>query len=256
MPIRRVLTILLLLLGGLLLGNLAGCGGDKDQTTTGVEPPATVSSSAAGATNGEAPADNSTGSTGGADGDNGGDQPGQEEGAGGDPEDEGRGPEKPAPRSDKPWTKLANAPVGADQTYTEQVGAKFCVGINLLTTPRDGVTVKIVGVTTSPKGRIDVNGGSCGGRPACEGYTFTPENGTCSVPVTPRRSDPTGDVGTRLTLSGDVYCADGAKSSCEAWLEDAGGDSDQRFVTLYLPPGSEESPSPSPSPSDSENPDD
>ncbi|GAA2904251.1 hypothetical protein Acy02nite_85680 [Actinoplanes cyaneus] len=235
MPIRRVLIILVLLLGG-----TSGCGGTKDDTTS--DGSSQTSSSTGGPDTG----------TGDASGGPGG-EPQQENGTGGDPKSEGQGPEKPAPETDRPWAKLANAPVGADQTYTEKVDEEFCVGINMLTSPREGVSVKIVEVWTTPDGRIDVNGGTCEGRPACDGYTFSPENGTCSVSVTPRRSDPTGDVGTRLKFRGEVYCAAGAEASCKSWYDDAGGNSDDQFVTLYLPaePGPKESRSPSLSPSPS-----
>jgi hypothetical protein len=77
--------------------------------------------------------------------------------------------------------------------------------------------------------------GTCQGRRSCRGYTFTSENGKCSVVVLPTRVDLEGGLPeTRLTLSGQAYCAAGAQLACAEWVSNA-ANFDEKFIKLFLP---------------------
>ncbi|MDI6103985.1 hypothetical protein QLQ12_35885 [Actinoplanes sp. NEAU-A12] len=236
MPIRRVLLVLVMVLGAAV-----GCGGDSDEPTSAgpswqapsfAESGGTERAPTAAATTREGTVDRDPDEGGSPEGQG---KPDQEEGTGNEPGPEGEGPEKPAPEIDRPYAKLAPAPVGSNDNSTGPVNKRFCVGVSLLRTPPDGLTVKVTGVGLNRTDMMRLPGGTCQGRPSCKGYTFGSENAKCSVVVIPTRADPEGLLPeTRLTVSGQAYCAAGAEDACAEWVRDADG-FDERTIALFLP---------------------
>jgi hypothetical protein len=222
MPIRRVVLVL-----GLLLGAAVGCGGNNGEPTA-VEPSGQAPNSAEASTTEPGPAAAATTHEATA-------EPDQEQGTGNEPKPEGQGPEKPAPKVDRPYAKLATAPVGSNDNSTGPANKRFCVGVSLLRTPPKGLTVKVTGVHLNRNDLIRLLSGTCQGRRSCRSYTFTSENGKCSVVVVPTRVDLEGELPeTRLTLSGHAYCAARAQQACAEWVSNA-DNFDEKFIKLFLP---------------------
>jgi hypothetical protein len=225
MPIRRVLIVLIL-----FLGTAAGCGGGGNDEPTSAD----VAGSAGVGTPGPDPTVAGTPTGNG--------EPHQEGDTGDEPETEGQGPEKPAPKTNHPYAKLAPAPVGSNDNSTGPVGKRFCVGVSLLRTPPEGLTVKTTGIHLN-RDDFRLLSGTCQGRPSCRNYTFTSENGKCSVVVVPKRSDPEGSrPETRLTFSGNAYCAANARTACAEWAR-AADNENEKFIKLFLPSEPAASPS-------------